>query len=389
MLVRAVFLLALASFASTLSLRAADPLLPMLADSFGILPGAASISITSFGIGYGVFQILHGAVGDRIGKFQLMIVLTALSAVGSFACALAPGLPTLLAARFFTGAMTGGIIPLSMAWIGDTVPYEKRQAFIARYMLGNFLGMALGPLTGGYLAEAWGWRMPFHVIGVIYLFITGVFWFEMRANALTRKPEPAGSSLLDVFRGMWRLLDDYWVRVILFTVMFSGAFLFAPVSFVPLHAQFRFGIGPGESSMILIAYAAGSMAFAFGSGQLVRMLGERGLLLWGSVLLMAGWPVYAMAPNPTVALLPVFLAGLGTFAVHNTIQVHATQMAPHARGSAMALFAASLFIGQSLAVGVWGAIVDRFGTTPIFLTCAFGAASMALVFRRSVKRRRS
>ena len=389
MLVRAVFLLALAGFASILSLRVSDPLLPLLADSFGILPGAASISITAFGIGYGVFQILHGAVGDRIGKFQLMIVLAALSALGSFACALAPGLPTLLAARFFTGAMTGGIIPLSMAWIGDTVPYEKRQAFIARYLLGNFLGMALGPVAAGYMAEAWGWRAPFHVIGVIYIVITAVFWFEMRANPMTRKFEPAGSSLLGVFKGMWRLLDDRWVRVILFTVMFSGAFLFAPVSFVPLHAQFRFGIGPGDSSMILIAYAAGSMTFAFASGHLVRMLGERGLLLWGGVFLMAGWPVYAMVPNAAAALLPVFLAGFGTFCVHNTIQVHATQMAPHARGSSMALFAASLFISQSLAVGVWGAIVDGFGTTPLFLTCALGAAGMALVFRSSGKRHRA
>ena len=46
-----------------------EPLLPMMAESFGILPGAASITITAFGMGYGGLQVVHGALGVALGRW--------------------------------------------------------------------------------------------------------------------------------------------------------------------------------------------------------------------------------------------------------------------------------------------------------------------------------
>jgi predicted MFS family arabinose efflux permease len=385
MLVRAVALLSFAGFASILSLRASDPLLPMMGMAFGILPGAAAVTITAFGIGYGVFQLVHGPLGDRIGKFRLLSYLAALSAVGSFACAIAPGLGTLIAARFFTGAMTGGMIPLAMAWIGDTVPYDKRQVFIARYLLGNFMGITIGPLIAGYMAEFWGWRSPFYVIGVLYVVITVVFWHELRSNAMTRSFTPSPHTLPEAFRAMFKLLQLRKVRVILRAVMANGAFMFAPVSFIPLHGQLHLGMGTGESTQVLIAYALGGITFALGSGYFVRRLGERGLLLAGSVCLIVGWWTMLMLHSPVLGMTAMFVAGLGTFAIQNVAQVHGTQMAPEARGAAMALFACCLFVVQSLAVGLWGTVVDHFGTTPVFVICSTSAACMTLLFRHNIR----
>jgi predicted MFS family arabinose efflux permease len=74
--------------------------------------------------------------------------------------------------------------------------------------------------------------------------------------------------------------------------------------------------------------------------------------------------------------------GAGFYMMHNTLQVHATQMAPEARGAALALFACSLFTGQS--VGVWLAshAVDTGGARPVFLVAAVGLVLLALDFRR-------
>ena len=72
---------------------------------------------------------------------------------------------------------------------------------------------------------------------------------------------------------------------------------------------------------------------------------------------------------------------------HNTLQVNATQMAPEARGGAVALFAFCLFTGQSAGVWVSARVVDVWGARPLYAVCAAGLLVLALVFRRRLRRR--
>ena len=74
--------------------------------------------------------------------------------------------------------------------------------------------------------------------------------------------------------------------------------------------------------------------------------------------------------------------------LHNTLQVHATQMAPEARGGALAVFACSLFTGQS--AGVWLASheVDAAGARPVYVIAAVGLALLALDFRQRLAKLR-
>ena len=83
------------------------------------------------------------------------------------------------------------------------------------------------------------------------------------------------------------------------------------------------------------------------------------------------------------------IAGFGFYALHNTLQTNATQMAPKARGTAVALFACSLFFGQS--IGILGAawIVDRFTTPVVFIVSGAGLLLLSLTFAALVKRRGS
>ena len=118
---RAVFLLSLAAFASAASLRATDPLLPLIAHQYGVSTGAASGAVTAFALSYGLLQIVVGPVGDRFGRYRTIAAAALVSAFGSAACALAPSLDALVAARFVSGATIGAFIPLALAWIGDAV----------------------------------------------------------------------------------------------------------------------------------------------------------------------------------------------------------------------------------------------------------------------------
>jgi predicted MFS family arabinose efflux permease len=385
---RAVFLLSLAAFASAASLRATDTLLPQLALEFSVTAGKASAVVTAFAISYGMLQAVYGPLGDRFGKYATVCATTLASALGTFACALAPTLGTLIIARFAAGATVGALIPLSMAWIGDVVAYDRRQATIARFALGQMLGTAFGQSVAGMLAERFGWRAIFVVLGVLFVAIGTLLLSELRRNPVTRPAE--SDTAPTIYAGLARmakLLTGRWVRIVVGTVFVEGTLMFGSIAFIPVHLQHRFLIGPGAAGVMVSAYAAGGMLYAFGSRRLVARLGERGLATGGGLMLAGGYLWVASAPAALACVPGILMLGMGLYMLHNTLQVNATQMAPASRGSAVSLFALCLFTGQSVGVWIAGRVVDTFGTRPLFITAAFGLALLAYNFRRLLKTR--
>jgi len=383
---RAVFLLSLAAFASAASLRATDTLLPQLAIEFSTTTGSAAAVVTAFAVSYGLLQAVYGPLGDRYGKYRLVCATTLASALGTFACAWAPGLDILIIARFVAGATVGALIPLSMAWIGDVVAYGERQALIARFLLGQILGTAFGQSVAGLLAEQFGWRAIFIVLGVLYLIVGALLLAELRANPVTR--QPPGDATASIRSGLARmagLLAHRWVRIIVGTVFLEGMIMFGSIAFIPVHLQQHFSLGPAVAGAMVTAYAAGGVLYALGARRFVAGLGESGLALCGALILGLGYLLLAFAPVAWASLPGILLIGVGFYMLHNTLQVNATQMAPAARGAAVSLFALCLFTGQSLGVWLAGRVVDAYGTEPVFIAAALGLVLLGLNFRRLLK----
>ncbi len=379
---RAVFLLSLAAFASAASLRATDTLLPQLAAEFSVTTGSAASVVTAFAISYGLLQTVYGPLGDRFGKYLMVCVTTLASALGTYACALAPSLDILILARFAAGATVGALIPLSMAWIGDVVAYEQRQALIARFLLGQILGTAFGQSVAGVLGEHFGWRAIFVVLALLYLVVGTLLLLELRRNPITRRS--AGDLSVTILSGltrMARLLAHPWVRAIVATVFLEGMMMFGSIAFIPVHLQQRFSLGPAAAGAMVSAYAVGGVLYALGAKRFVARLGERGLAAGGGLVLAAGYMLLAFAPVAWASVPGILLIGVGFYMLHNTLQVNATQMAPTARGSAVSLFALCLFTGQSAGVWVFGNVVDAYGTKPVFVAVALGLSLLGFGFR--------
>ncbi len=385
---RAVAVLSIAAFGSSASLRCTDALLPLLAADFGTTVGSAATVITAFSVAYGLFQVLHGPLGDKLGKYRLAFFTTLLSTFGTLACAVAPSLEVIVVARFVAGATIGAIIPLAMAWIGDVVPYANRQSVLARFLIGQMLGVAGGASFGGYLGEHFGWRSPFYLLAVFYAVVSVLLWLELKGNPHTRVAASAApSSIADGFQRMGRLLRVAWVRTILLTVAAESALFSGSLTFVALHLHNHLGLGLGASGTMVGAYAVGGMLYAAVSRKLVRRLGEQGLVLAGGLTIGIAFLGLAFASSVATALPCLLAVGVGLYMLHNTLQVNATQMAPESRGAALALFALALFSGSSFGVWVGGKVIDAFGTTPLFLTTAIGMPLLALEFRRRLARR--
>ncbi|MDA1117799.1 MAG: MFS transporter [Proteobacteria bacterium] len=385
---RAVLLLSLAAFASAAALRAMDPLLPLIAGEFGTTPGGASAVITGFAVAYGLLQLVNGPIGDRVGKYRMVFWVTAISAFGNLACALAPSLATLVAARFLTGATVGAIVPLAMAWIGDAVPYEKRQLVLARFLVGHMLGVAFATSASGFLGERFGWQAMFYLLTVLYAVTALLLHLELRGNPQTRAQPADATPLAAAFRRMAGLTRLPWVRVILVTVFLEGALFYGALAFVALYVHQRFGLSLGASGSIAAAFAAGGLLFAAVAGRLLPRAGERGLVLGGGMLIGLGFLALAFAPAPGWAVPCVVALGAGIYMMHNTLQVHATQMAPATRGAALAIFACSLFTGQSAGVWLASHAVDAGGARTVFVVAAIGLSLLALDFRRRLAKLR-
>lgn len=379
---RAVVVLSLAAFASAAALRATDPLLPLIAADFDTTPGGASAVITGFAVAYGLLQLVNGPIGERIGKYRMVFWVTAISAFGNLACALAPSLATLVAARFLTGATVGAIVPLAMAWIGDAVPYERRQAVLARFLIGHMFGVAFATSASGFLGEHYGWQAMFYLLAALYAVTALMLQLELRTNPQTREAQPGAGGIGAAFGRMAALTRLPWVRVILAIVFLEGALFYGALAFVALDLHQRFGLSLGASGSMVAAFALGGLLYAASAGRLVPRLGERGLVLGGGVLIGLGFFGLVSAPSPGWAFPCIVGLGTGIYMLHNTLQVHATQMAPEARGGALAVFACSLFTGQSAGVWLASHAVDAAGARPVYVIAAVGLLLLALDFRR-------
>jgi MFS family permease len=142
-------LLSLAGFAIGANLRVTDPLLPTFAIEFGTTVGAAAIVATVFSFAHGALQLVYGPLGDRLGKLRIVAYAAIASALISAATAFADSLTSLATLRLFCGFATAAIVPLSLAFVGDTTSYNDRHAALARYTGTVMLGLIAGQVLGG------------------------------------------------------------------------------------------------------------------------------------------------------------------------------------------------------------------------------------------------
>ncbi|MFO1070280.1 MAG: MFS transporter [Geminicoccaceae bacterium] len=384
-LTRPIALLSAAAFVSAATMRVADPLVPQVAGEFATTAGNAAIMVTAFSLAYGICQALWGPLGDRFGKFRLVAIMTLASAITVGLSGLADSLAMLAAARLLAGATAAALIPLAMAFIGDHVAYEQRQTTIARFLSGQIMGLLSGQVFGGAIGDQLGWRAVFAVLAALYLAVGLLLVLELRRGRLP-PPHLASAGGVTVFvRGVGGMLRRRWPRTVLVVVMLEGALFFGAFAFVGAWLHDRFGLSFTRIGLLLVGFGLGGLVFALNARWLVARLGERGLALGGGLLIAAGFLAIALAPAPLVVTGALGVLGLGFYMFHNTLQVNATQMAPDARGLAVATFASAFFLGQAGGAWLGGRIVDGVGYPPLFIAAGCGVLAIAVwfVLRRS------
>lgn len=366
----AIFFLGLASFAAAATTRIMDTILPQIAQEFSVSVGSVAFVVTAYALAYGGFQVVFGPLGDRYGNYRVILAACVGSALATYACAVAATLSGIAAARLLSGIMAAAIVPLAIAWIGDVVASAGRQAILARFMSSQIMGLLVGQFGGGVLGEFFGWRSAFVFIGSIYLLAVAGMLFALRRDAAARAPARGDASLRRAVETFVGLLGRPVVRFVLAMVSMEAFAMFGAFTYVGASLDMRYGFDFATIGLYLAVYCLGGLFYVSQSGRLIAWLGPSRLSFWGTVLVAAAYLILAAAPSRHVYLPAIAVMGIGFYMLHNTLQTMSTQMAPDARGSAVALFATCYFLAQAVGVYLAGQAIDTYGFAPVFVAAS-------------------
>jgi predicted MFS family arabinose efflux permease len=355
-----ISLLAAAGFASGAGIRLLDPLLPLVAAELGITVAAATVIVAGFMLPYGLGQLVTGPLGDRFGKVRVACFALFLYGLAQTACAFALGLPVLIVARAMSGLFAGAIIPLLLAHIGDTVPYEQRQETIGRFLTGMVMAQMLTGPIAGVAGQFIGWRGAFIMLGCLAMAVS-LLLASRFAGTLWQMPPVAGGRGQGLFAFV-RLLGHPAARQLLIAAFFDGFLLFGGAfPYVGSYLIQHFGLSSAHSGLVVACFGLGAFIYTRIARRLVRAMGEGGLLVTGGLGLPIGVALLAVAPGWQAVAVIQLLLGLLFYMFHGVLQARATEVMPEARGTAVAAFALALFLGQtagSLGFGAMLAMTD-------------------------------
>lgn len=372
--------------------RSTDSLLPQIAADLDATVGATSMIVTLYLLAHGSVQLIIGPIGDRYGKYLCVTLAAGFATLMVVACGLATSLSALVAARLACGVATGWIIPLSLAFIGDVIPVARRQQVLGSFLSGQILGQMFGQAASGVLGDYFGWRNVFFILAALLALSTACLVFELIRNPLTRAHDTSsigasGKGGPGFVEGYRIVLSSPWARRVIFAAFVESAAMFGALTYVGAYLHSRFDVSFTLVGLFVAAFAIGGLVYSLSVRALVPRLGQIGLsrtggyLLCGSFLLLAVTPIYGLAPLATAGV------GLGFYMLHNTLQMNATQMAPQARGTAVAIFSSSLYLGQTAGVAVFALIYDRFTAVPNFVIAAAMLLWLGLWISRQLKHR--
>jgi EmrB/QacA subfamily drug resistance transporter len=318
-------------------------------------------TVNAYNLSFAVLLLTGAALGDRFGRRNLYAAGLGLFTAASAACALAPGVGWLIAARAAQGAGAALLTPLALALLSAAFPPERRGAAIGIFSAITGLAVAIGPLIGGAVVEGISWEWIFWLnvpIGLlaIPLVLTrmresfgpdtaldipglalvtggalGIVWGLMRGNqAGWSSPEviaslTAGALLVAAFvawerRARAPMLPMGFFRSRAFSagnaaIFFTFASLFGAVFFYAQLVQTVLGYGPLDTGLALLPWTATFIAVAPIAGALADRIGERPLMVGGLLLQAAGMAWIALIAGPGLSyselLAPFIISGIG------------------------------------------------------------------------------
>jgi DHA1 family bicyclomycin/chloramphenicol resistance-like MFS transporter len=234
------------------------PALPAIASDFAVTPAMVQLTLTAFFVGMASGQLVYGPVSDRVGRRPTIVFGCALFVVASIACALAPSIEILVAARFAQaiGCCSGMVVVRAV--VRDRYDHRDSARIFSLLMLLLAVGPLLAPALGSWLVMVMDWRAVFFALALFGLALLVAVWFRLDESRSVATAERArGESVLASY------FDVMCQRRAIGYMLVSGAngaALFAYIATTPDLMIEIWGYSPWEFSLIFALVAIGLIA---------------------------------------------------------------------------------------------------------------------------------
>jgi predicted MFS family arabinose efflux permease len=373
--------LGLTGFAANIAIRIVDPIVPLLAREFDTAVTTVALLASAYTLPYALGQPVLGPLGDAKGKVRVMSICLFVMAAALAASMFAWDVGSLAVCRAVSGLAGGATIPLAIALIGDRFPLADRQRALSRYLLFVIMGQMAGPPMAGVLSETIGWRPVFGIAAVVAL----VAAVAVRVGIKPRPGLVRPPFRLSLIRENYRLILAHpMARYCYGAVAAEGCFIFGFLPYVAALLEGRSAGSIREAGFVVAGIGLGGLVFNLLLGPLQKAFDRARLMSVGGVIIMLGMAGVAFAPSWPLEMLAFAVVGLGFYMLHTGIQTEATELAPTARGSAVALHAFSLFLGMALGPVIYGVAIPLIGAPAAVLIGGASVLAAAFMIARKV-----
>lgn len=366
----------LTGFASFIGLYLPQPILPFLAQDFGVSVGAASLVISVTILGIALASPLVGVLSDRYGRKRMLVGSSALLALMTLGCSLAPNFNLLVLLRFGQGVLLPGLFAAGVAYVSDGLPNTTMRTVAGIYVAATVIGGMLGRVLAGALSDLVNWRYGFGLSALLYALLV-ILWLRLP----TLKPSSSQSLKTALFGTLSHLKNRALIGGLLVGFCLFFAFQ-ATFTYLP----FRLERDPFNLSATLIGlsyltYTTG----VFGSGLAGWFRGRSslrvsfifgfGLAVLGNLLTLGTW-------------LPVILFGLsvlcfGNFLVQGLAVGYVATVTVTDRAGANALYLLFYYLGGSAGAYLPAYLFTTFGYGGVIgasvVALSLGVTSAALL----------
>src|SRR5277367_3420556 len=175
-----------------IDLYCTQPLLPLLSRVFSASEGKVSLTISASTLGVAFSAALLAVFAEQVNRKRMIVSSMVLLALCTSLTSTATSLPMLAFWRLLQGLVTPGIFIITIAYVTEEWPALLVPRVMSVYVAGTVFGGFMGRLLGGLIAEQYGWRSVFVVLGLVGLGGAGLTQWLLRPAR--RRPHGAGAS---------------------------------------------------------------------------------------------------------------------------------------------------------------------------------------------------
>jgi DHA1 family bicyclomycin/chloramphenicol resistance-like MFS transporter len=362
---------------SALTMNIFLPSLPGMADHFGVSYGLMQQSVPLYLALSAALQIVIGPISDRYGRRVVLIgslVLFLLATVGTL---LAPNATVFLIFRMAQAVIASGMA-LSRAVVRDMVADAEAASMIGYVTMGMSLVPMIGPVIGGILDDAYGWKASFALLLGLGILVLGLVWADLGETANLRR-----TSLKDQVRTYPSLLGSrrFWGYTL--AAAFASGCFFAYLGGAPYVGDKIFGLSSTHVGALFALTAIGYAAGNFLAGRFSVRVGMNKMILLGTVVTSFGLALLALLTlaglsGPTVFFSLTIFMGLGNGICLPNANAGMLSVRPELAGTASGLGGAILIGGGAGLAAIAGVLMHP-GATEMPLILLMLASSIASV----------